>query len=269
MRVEGKVAVVTGVASSEGIGFASARVLGREGALLMVADVSGKVHDRVKDLEGEGFEVLGFEGDLSKSGAAKRMVEKVLAEYGRVDILVNAAGSVPDPDKLKLFVDLSEEEWDREWADNLKTAFHCTQAVLPSMIEHRYGKIVNVASIVACHGAGSVAGTTAYSAAKYGVVGFTHNLALNVARHGVNANCILPGWIDTGLLSEKVYEERAKSTPLGRNGSPEDMANLVLFLASDESSYITGSDIVIDGGNMRQEMRRISPPIEPFPIYKP
>lgn len=268
MRVKNKIAIVTGVANPKGIGFVSAKVLAREGAALAIADISEKVQDRAKELKKAGCKVLSFQADLSKPGEAKKIVEKVLAEYGKIDILVNTAGTVPNPKKPKLFVDLTEEEWDREWANNVKTAFHCTQAVLPSMIKQRYGKIVNIASIVAFHGAGSVAGATAYSAAKYGIVGFTHNLALNVARHNINANVILPGWIDTGLFDKEVYDERTKSIPLGRNGTPEDVANLVLFLASDESSYLTGSDIVIDGGNMRQEMRR-APPIEPFPIYQP
>ena len=147
-----------------------------------------------------------------------------------------------------------------EWANNLKTAFNCTQAVIPSMVKQEYGKIVNIASVVSCQGGGSEAGFTAYSAAKYGIVGFTHNLALSVAQHGINANTILPGWIDSGLCDLEAYEARSKSIPLGRNGTPDDVANLVLFLASDESSYLTGSDIVIDGGSMRQERRRVSIP---------
>ncbi|UCH01385.1 MAG: SDR family oxidoreductase [Candidatus Bathyarchaeota archaeon] len=266
MRLKNKVAVVTGVANPKGIGFESAKMLAREGARLAVADISEKVHERADELKTAGYNVISFQLDLTDSEKVNNMTKKVIAKYGKVDILVNAAGTVPNPRVPKLFIDLTEEEWDKEWANNLKTTFNCTQAVLPNMIKRRYGKIVNIASVVACHGAGSVAGTTAYSAAKYGVVGFTHNLALNVARHGINANTILAGWIDTGLFDRGVYEERVKSIPLGRNGSPEDIAYLVLFLSSDESSYLTGSDIVIDGGNMRQELRRV-PPMEPFPIF--
>jgi len=257
MSLKDKVALVTGVAIPKGIGFASAKVLAREGAALSIVDCTDKVHDRAQDLKRSGYKVLGFKADLSRSSEVAEMVKKVLAAFGRIDILVNAAGSVPNPDKLKLFNDITEEEWDREWNNNLKTTFNCTKAVLPIMIKQKYGKVVNIASTVAAQGAGSMAGTTAYSAAKYGIVGFTHNLALSVAMHGINANTILPGWIDTGLLRKEVYEERAKSIPLGRNGKPEEVANLVRFLASDESSYLTGSDIVIDGGNMRQELRKV------------
>ena len=257
MSLMGKVAIVTGVANPKGIGFASAKVLAREGAALTIVDCTNDVHDRVEELKRSGYEILGFKADLSRSSETTEMVEKVSEVFGKVDILVNAAGSVPDPDRLKLFIDVTEEEWDREWNINLKTAFNCTKAVLPIMIKQKYGKVVNIASTVAVHGAGSMAGTTAYSAAKYGVVGFTHNLALSVAMHGINANTILPGWIETGLLRKEVYDERAKSIPLGRNGTPEEVANLVRFLASDESSYLTGSDIVIDGGNMRQELRKV------------
>ncbi len=257
MSLKGKVAIVTGVANPKGIGFASAKVLGREGATLTIVDCSDEVHDRAEELKCSAFNVLGFVADLSRSSEVAEMVKNVLAAFGKIDILVNAAGSVPNPDKLKLFVDITEEEWDSEWNINLKTTFNSTKAVLPIMIKQKYGKVVNIASTVAAHGAGSMAGTTAYSAAKYGVVGFTHNLALSVAMHGINANTILPGWIDTGLLAKEVYDERAESIPLGRNGTPEEVANLVRFLASDESSYLTGSDIVIDGGNMRQELRKV------------
>ena len=257
MNLKGKVAIVTGVANPKGIGFASAKLLAKEGAAQTVVDCSDMVHDRAEELKRSGYEVLGFKVNLSRSGEVGEMVKKVLAVFGKVDILVNAAGSVPNPDNFKLFVDITEEEWDREWDNNLKTTFNCTKAVLPIMIKQKYGKVVNIASTVAAHGAGSISGTTAYSAAKYGIVGFTHNLALSVAMHGINANTILPGWIDTGLLRKEVYDERAKSIPLGRNGTPEEVANLVRFLASDESSYLTGSDIVIDGGNMRQELRKV------------
>jgi 3-oxoacyl-[acyl-carrier protein] reductase len=257
MSLKGKVAIVTGVANPKGIGFASAKVLAREGAALMIVDYSEKVHDRVEELKRAGYKITGFKADLSKSSEVAEMVKKALATFGKVDILVNAAGSVPNPDKLTLFVDITEEEWNREWNNNLKTTYNCTKAVLPIMIKQKYGKVVNIASTVAAHGTGSMAGTTAYSAAKYGIVGFTHNLALSTAMHGINANTILPGWINTGLLKKEVYEERAKSIPLGRNGTPEEVANLVRFLASDESSYLTGSDIVIDGGNMRQELRKV------------
>jgi 3-oxoacyl-[acyl-carrier protein] reductase len=255
--LKGKVAIVTGVANPKGIGFASTKVLAREGAALTIVDYTDKVHDRAEELKRAGYMISGFKADLSKSSEVAEMVKKVLVAFRKVDILVNAAGSVPNPDKLKLFVDITEEEWNREWNNNLKTTFNCTKAVLPIMIKQKYGKVVNIASTVAAHGTGSIAGTTAYSAAKYGIVGFTHNLALSAAMHGINANTILPGWIDTGLLTKEVYEERAKSIPLGRNGTPEEVANLVRFLASDESSYLTGSDIVIDGGNMRQELRKV------------
>ena len=267
MRIENKVAFITGVANPKGIGFVSAKVFAREGAKLAIADISKKVYDRDEDLKHESYKVLSYQADLSKPSQVKEIVEKVLTEYGKIDILINVAGSVPDPKHPKFFVDLTEEEWEREWANNVKTTFCCTKAVLPSMIKQRSGKIVNIASVVAYQGAGAVVGTTAYSAAKYGVVGFTHNLALNVAMHNINANTILAGWIDTGLFDKEVYEERTKSIPLGRNGKPEDIANLALFLASEESSFIAGSDIVIDGGNMRQELRRV-PPIESFPIYR-
>jgi 3-oxoacyl-[acyl-carrier protein] reductase len=253
-RVEGKVALVTGVAGPKGIGYATAKKLASEGAILAVTDISAEVYDRAKEIQSLGYKAVRFKVDCSKSQEVKQMAEKVLQQFGRIDILVNVAGAAPRGEAMvfKRFVDVTEEEWDRDIANNLKTTFNCTKAVLPSMIKQRYGKIVNISSVT-----GPIVSnpsTAAYSAAKGGVLGLTRALALDVAEYGITVNAIGPGWIATGRAEE--IEDRLDPTiPLKRCGKPEEVADLVLFLASEESCYITGHMIVIDGANIIQEFK--------------
>jgi 3-oxoacyl-[acyl-carrier protein] reductase len=184
------------------------------------------------------------------------MVGNVLDRYGHVDILANIAGLAPrgpGPGTTdKRFVDLTEEEWDSQIAINLKTTFNCIKCVLPIMIRQRYGRIVNISSVTGT--LVSIPGESAYSAAKGGVSGLTKALALEMAEFGITVNAITPGWIHTDSSSESEIKA-GLSTPMKRPGTSEEVANLVLFLASDESSYMTGHDVVIDGGNVLQEYK--------------
>lgn len=259
-RVKDKVALVTGVAGPKGMGYAIAKTLAREGAVLAVADISDEVYNRAKEMQVSGYKVVPFKVDLTKSKEVNQMVDKVLEQFGRVDILVNVAGIGPrrrtprgpetDISAFKLFVDMTEKEWDSQIAINLKTNFNCTKAVFPGMIKQRYGKIINISST-----SGNVAteaGTSAYSAAKAGVAGLTMALALEAAQYGINVNAIAPGWTDTG---REIEREAGKTSPMKRAGTPQEIANLVLFLASDESTYLTGQLIVNDGGNTIQEYK--------------
>jgi len=255
MSLRGKVAIVTGVSNLKGIGFASAKRLGKEEASLGVADTSAEVDERTRELQSLGYEIVPFKLDLTRAKDVKQMVDELFRRFGRIDILVNNAGIGPLGSSIarslgKYLVDLTEEEWDGQIAANLKTTFNCTKAVLPIMLRQRYGKIVNISSVSGPWV--STPGLSGYAAGKGGVWGFTTTLALEVAEYGITVNAISPGYIDNGRGQDKSGRE---SCPMKRCGTPDEVANVVLFLASDESSYVTGADIVVDGGNILQEYK--------------
>jgi 3-oxoacyl-[acyl-carrier protein] reductase len=253
-RVEGKVALVTGVAKTDSIGFATARILAAEGAMLALVDISEKVHDCAELLRGEGFTVSSHTADLTRMDEVKAAVGEALTCYGRIDVLVNNAGMVifGQEEDFTAFQDLSEESWDFGIAINLKTQFNVTRCVVPGMIERGYGRIVNVSSVT-----GPVVANpeeAAYCAAKAGVLGLTRGLALDVAKHGVTVNAVGPGWIATGSQAEG-EDVGGLNTPLGRSARPEEVASVICFLGSDDASYMTGQLVVVDGGNTIQEYK--------------
>jgi len=229
----------------QGIGRETALLLAKSGAKISIIDISDKIFEVLKDIEASGQEGLAIKCDVANGGEVEEAIRKVLEKFNRIDILVNNAGIYP----FKPLAEMTEQEWDRVLDVNLKGIFHFTRTVLPRMIEQKRGKIINIASV-----AGSIVGfinLTHYSASKAGIIGFTRALALEVAQYGINVNAISPGPIltpGTRVLGEETYEQIRKSIPLGRWGRPEEIANLVLFLASDESDFITGQNIVIDGG---------------------
>lgn len=253
-RVEGKVALVTGVAKTDSIGFATARVLAREGAMLALVDIADKVHECAELLRGEGHTVSSHTADLVQMAQVKAAVGEILTCHRRVDVLVNNAGMViyGQDEDFTAFQDLTEESWDFGIAINLKTQFNVTRCVVPGMIERGYGRIVNVSSVT-----GPVVANpneAAYCAAKAGVLGMTRGLALDVARHGVTVNAVGPGWIATGSQAEG-EDVGGLNTPLGRSARPEEVANVICFLGSDDASYVTGQLVVVDGGNTIQEYK--------------
>ena len=244
MLLDGKVALVTG--GSRGIGRAIALRLAEEGAKVAINYAGNvKAAEEVKAaIEEKGGKALLVQADVSDSEAAEGMVASVVEAFGTVDILVNNAGITRDA----IFARMKEEDFNAVINTNLKGVFHCTKAVTKLMMKQRSGRIVNMASVVGVTGN---AGQANYSAAKAGVIGFTKSVARELAGRGITVNSVAPGFIETDMtavLSDKVKEAMTEEIPLKRAGKPEDVANAVLFLASDNAAYITGQVLHVDGG---------------------
>ena len=250
MRLRDKVAIITGGGS--GIGRATCRLLAREGAIAIIADLILEEANKVADeLKAQGQQALAMKIDVTDLDQANRLADAVLDEFGRIDILANVAGGSAGPaikSKLGLFSESSKERWDDMIHLNLYGTLNCTRAVINHMVERRSGKIVNVASTAGMIG---MQGGAEYSAAKGGVIAFTKALAKEVAPYGINVNSISPGVIGTPRVREinrDTIQQWQEGIPLGRLGKPEEVASVVLFLASDEASYITGENITVAGG---------------------
>lgn len=241
--LEGKVAIVTG--GSRGIGKAVCFKLASLGANIVINyRSSSNLEELVEEIKGMGVECATIKGDISDFNEAEVIVKETINKFGRIDILVNNAGITLDG----LIMRMKEEDFDKVINVNLKGAFNCIRHVSPIMVKQRYGKIINMSSVVGITGN---AGQANYAAAKAGIIGLTKSVAKELASRGVNVNAIAPGFIETDMtsvLSDKVKEESIKSIPLKRFGKAEDIAELVAFLASDSASYITGQVINVDGG---------------------
>jgi len=242
MRLKEKVAVITG--GGRGIGKEAALLYVLEGASVVLADVDPCADDVAGEIEKSGGQALSVRCNVSDSADCQALVERAVDRFGRIDILVNNAGITRDGRLVKL----TDEEFDRVIAVNLKGTFNATRAVAPLMIEQGAGRVINVSSVVGLYGN---FGQTNYAATKSGVIGMTKVWARELGPKGITVNAVAPGFIQTEMtetVPEKVLDLMRSKTPLGRLGTARDVANIYLFLASREASYVNGAVISVDGG---------------------
>lgn len=243
MKLEGKVAIITG--GARGIGKQIAIELAKQGAHCVLCDViEEELKSAAVEIERLGVQSLPITLDVSNFSQCEQMINKVIDKFKKIDILINNAGITKDG----LLLRMKEEEWDAVISVNLKGTFNCTKAAIKVMVKQRYGRIVNIASIIGVIGN---IGQANYAASKAGIIGLTKTVAKEVASRNINVNAIAPGFIETKMtqvLAEDVKAIMLKQIPLGRFGKPEEVAQLVLFLVSGDSSYITGQVIHINGG---------------------
>src|SRR2546423_6950505 len=250
---DGRPALVTGCGSAEGIGWAAARLPARLGATVtLTSTTADRIEARAAELRGEGASVAADVADLTDRAQAFELAAAARAANGPVDVLVNAAGMLQTGHEQVSgrFADLDPDEFQRSLEMTLKTAFHTTQAVLPEMHERGYGRIVMVSSVTGP--LVTARGSTAYATAKAAMDGMMRTIALEEGRFGVTANSVAPGWIATASLEPHELAAGCH-TPIGRPGTPDEVAALIGFLASEEAAYLTGQSVVVDGGNVIQE----------------
>jgi 3-oxoacyl-[acyl-carrier protein] reductase len=247
--VAGRVALVTGAGAAGGIGFAIATALALSGARVAITATTARIHDRAAAIG-----ALSHIADLTDPAQVAGLFQAVEAALGPVDILINNAGMVQTGKRVKRghLADWSDATWAHHMALNINTTFHCCRAALPGMAARGYGRIVNISSVTGP--LVTIDGSSAYATAKAAITGMTRSIALEYGQQGVTCNAVLPGWIATESSSQA--ELRAgRKTPAGRAGTPEEVAACVRFLASEEASYVTGTMLVVDGGNTLQEMK--------------
>lgn len=244
MHVDNKVALITG--ASRGIGRATALELAKAGAKIVInyAGNAAAAQEVLKAIQDLGGQAIAVQANIAVAAEVDELIEKTVAAFGSIDILVNNAGITRDT----LLMRMKEADWDAVLDTNLKGVFLCTKAVAKLMMKQRSGKIINMTSVVGLTGN---AGQANYAAAKAGVVGFTKSMAKELGSRGITVNAVAPGFIATDMtevLPDSVKEQMTRTIPLGRPGTPSDVAKAVLFLCSDAAAYITGQTLNVDGG---------------------
>ena len=243
--LQDKIAIVTG--ASQGIGKTTAELFSKSGAhVVCIARNEEKIKDLANTISKNGYSASYFPCDISDGDLIQNTIKSVINDYGKIDILVNNAGITRD----SLVLRMKDHQWDEVLNTNLKGAFYATKSVLRSMMKNKYGRVINITSIVGLQGN---SGQSNYSASKAGLIGFSQSVAKEVASRGITVNCIAPGWIETEMtdnLSKEIKSEIVKNIPIGKTGTTEDIAYTALFLASKESKYITGQTITVDGGRV-------------------
>jgi 3-oxoacyl-[acyl-carrier protein] reductase len=243
MRLKDEIAFITG--SARGIGREIAEVFAREGALVIISDINAEASQKTaEEIQAKGLKADFFPCNVTKLADVEEAVDKILDKHGRIDILVNNAGITRD----NLFLRMKEEDWDAVLSVNLKGTFNSSKAVCKAMLKARKGKIISIASVIGVMGN---AGQANYAASKGGVIALTKSLAREFASRNITVNAVAPGYIKTDMtdkLSEDVRNKILEAVPLGRMGSPTDVANVCLFLASKEADYVTGQTLLVDGG---------------------
>lgn len=245
----GRVALITGAGSAEGIGFAIARRLAKAGARVCVTATTPRIHDRAAELA-----AMSHIADLTDPAQVAALFGAVESRLGPVDILINNAGMVQTGKQIGRghLADWSDADWAHHMALNINTTFHCCRAALPGMATRGFGRIVNISSVTGP--VVTIDGSSAYATAKAAVTGMTRSIALEYGRQGITCNAVLPGWIKTESSSADEVAAGTR-TPAGRSGTPDEIAAAACFLASDDASYVTGAMLVVDGGNTLQEMK--------------
>ncbi len=257
LDLDGRVAMVTGAGSPSGIGFASARMLADLGAALVLAATSDRVHERAAEIVAAGGRAVGVVGDLTQETGVAALVEQAQGTHGPIDVLVNNAGmtSLTAPGLVQesgTVLDLAPDAWSASLRRNLDSAYLVTREVLGAMIERRWGRVVNVASVSGAVMA--MRGDAAYAAAKAGMVGLTRAVAVDVADRGITCNAVAPGWIATGSQTPHEHAQ-GLATPTARSAYPDEVGAAIAWLCTPGAAYVTGQCLVVDGGNVVAEER--------------
>lgn len=241
-RLENRVAIITGAAA--GIGYATAKKFLEEGAGVAICDVSEEAVQKAAQELSQYGQVKGFKVDITDRAALDEMAAAVKAEFGRIDILINNAGIVMDAQ----FYKMTEVQFDKVIDVNLKGTYNCCQAVIPTMMEQNYGRIVSAASVSGFNGA---FGQSNYAASKAAIMGMTRCMGRELGKYGITVNAVAPGSIMTAMFAgvpEEIKQKKLKDIPVRRFGDPSEVANVYAFLASEEASYVNGTTLVVDGG---------------------